>query len=71
LQFDKSKQAKEDAFIERRGKYESKVILEDMHEKEVKGKITKAENLRDCLFPNQVVSKFSSSRAGCKSLEIR
>ncbi|WMV50018.1 hypothetical protein MTR67_043403, partial [Solanum verrucosum] len=37
LQFDKSKQAKEDASIERRGKYESKVALEDMPEKEVKG----------------------------------
>ncbi|XP_055815139.1 meiosis-specific protein ASY3 isoform X2 [Solanum dulcamara] len=44
LQFDKSKKVKEDASIERRGKFASKVVLEDMPEKEVKGKNTKAEN---------------------------
>ncbi|KAH0730795.1 hypothetical protein KY285_001704 [Solanum tuberosum] len=44
LQFDISKQVKEGASIERRGKYASKVALEDRPEKEVKGKTTKAEN---------------------------
>lgn len=44
LPLDKSKQVKEDASTERRGKFACKVALEDMPEKEVKGKITKAEN---------------------------
>ncbi|MCD7457715.1 hypothetical protein HAX54_035949 [Datura stramonium] len=44
LQFDKSKQVKEDSSTERGGKFASKAALEDMPEKEVKGKNTKAEN---------------------------
>ncbi|CAN4106545.1 unnamed protein product [Withania somnifera] len=72
LQFDKSKQVKEDASTERRGKFASKVVLDDMPEKEVKGK-TKTENAGNAslkLKLQEILGAVSSPNMQCPNSQV-
>ncbi|CAN4112704.1 unnamed protein product [Withania somnifera] len=73
LHFEKSKQLKEEASIERRGKFASKVVLEDMPEKEVKGKNTKTENAGNAslrLKLQEIVGTVSSPNNQCPNSQV-